>query len=181
MRRYLGGILVGGQARRLGGQPKGLITVDQSSLINRSIEALTPYCDDIVLLGSAVDYAHLNLSALPDVYPDSGPLSGLAAALDATNHEVLVVPCDLPYIDASVFSKLVQAPSGHPLGCKGPKRTHPLIARYPKSAAPMIHKFAQMQGSVHDAFEACNGRWIKFESERPFTNVNTPEEVAQLA
>jgi molybdopterin-guanine dinucleotide biosynthesis protein A len=128
-----------------------------------------------------VDYAHLNLRVLPDVYPNSGFFSGLAAVLDASEGAVLVLPCDLPYIDASIISKLSQAPGVYPLGCKGPKRTHPLIARYPKAAATTIHRFAKMQGSVHDAFEACKGRWVTFDSERPFTNVNTPEQLSRLS
>ena len=155
--------------------------VNQIYLIDRAIEALTPYCNEIVLLGNTADYTHLNLRVLPDAYPKSGPLSGLASALDTTSNEVLILPCDLPYIDSSIFEELSQDSGGHPIGCKGPKRTHPLIARYPKSAAPTVHRFAQKQGSVHDAFAACNGRWINFDRERPFTNVNTPEEFAQLS
>lgn len=180
MHNRLGAILVGGRARRLGGIPKGLITHNNQSLIRRTIDVLSPYCDQVVLVGNSEQYAHLNLPSIVDAYQDTGPLSGLAAALDATLNEVLLVPCDLPNLAASIFERLIQHPGPLPVACRDPYRTHPLIARYPKSVSTIVHRYARSSGSAHGAFVACGGQWLTFEREELFTNVNTPEDLALL-
>jgi molybdopterin-guanine dinucleotide biosynthesis protein A len=169
---------VGGQARRLGGLSKGLIRINNQSLMNRTIQLLTPYCNQIVLLGNSTGYGAFNLVTLPDAYKDTGPLSGLAAGLDITTHEVLIVPCDLPHLTSSVLSELISHCNAVPVACRGPQRTHPLIACYPKSARDTVHTFARKSGSAHQAFKACAGRWINFDSEAPFTNINTAQDLA---
>ena len=159
---------------------KGLIQVNQMSLLERTIQLLTPHCDHVVLLGSPKGYEEFGLEALPDSYPDTGPLSGLAAALDATNREVVIVPCDLPLLTSSILSELLVHCGPVPVACRGPERTHPLIACYPKSTRDIIHKFARESGSAHQAIKACKGRWITFGSEAPFANINTPEDLAKV-
>jgi molybdenum cofactor guanylyltransferase len=159
---------------------KGLIQFNNQSLLKRTIELLTPYCEQVVLLGNPRGYEGFNLEALPDSYPEAGPLSGLAAALDVTSREVLIVPCDLPLLTASILSELLVHCGTVPVACRGPERTHPLIACYPKWTREIIHKLARQSRSAHQAFEACEGRWVTFESEAPFTNINTPQDLAKM-
>ena len=92
--------------------PKGLIQFNNQSLLRRTAELLRPYCEKVVLLGNPRGYEEFGLQSLADSYPKAGPLAGLAAALDATSKDVLLVPCDLPLLTASILSELL-VESGH--------------------------------------------------------------------
>lgn len=133
------GIFVGGQSRRMGGRPKGLIALASGETIVerwcgllRSLSLETEIA--ITLVGAADAYAHLALPSLADEVPGIGPLGGLLALLrhaSARGGHVLAVACDMPFVSPALLARLVETPSDAAvLAPRRDGRWEPLFARY---------------------------------------------------
>ncbi len=94
-----GFVLAGGQSKRMG-QDKTLVQVGGKPLIERALSILKG-----AGLSAAIAGARSNLSAYGAVVPDDGqgPLSGVCAALRATEAEFsVIVPVDMPLLPSSL-------------------------------------------------------------------------------
>ena len=95
----LGAVLVGGSSRRMG-QPKALIRVDGSAMVDRVGAVLSAAgCSRVVAVGPT-DLAG-QLEHVADLYPGDGPLGGVLTAMSASGSAplVCVVACDLMSLD----------------------------------------------------------------------------------
>lgn len=111
-------LLAGGRGQRMGGQDKGLLEWHGEPLIahlhrktrslsddliiscNRNLERYAPYADQLV---------HDDEGDFP------GPLAGIRAGLKAARHDFLMVlPCDVPRIDAALLQSLRETANVHP-------------------------------------------------------------------
>src|SRR6266550_4205108 len=76
------GIFVGGQARRMGGEPKGvLIAPSGEAIVSRWRRMFDDLGVATVLVGKSDAYADLGIESIEDDPPGIGPLGGLAALL----------------------------------------------------------------------------------------------------
>lgn len=103
-------ILAGGEGKRVNCADKGLIQFNGQSLIEHVITALQNQVDDIVISANRnlEQYKQFSPTVIPDATGNHGPLSGIAAALPACKHElVLVVPCDMPYLPNNLLTRLL--------------------------------------------------------------------------
>lgn len=104
----MGAVLCGGRSSRFGsdkaladanGRPLGLTIVE--SLRQGGV-------DPVVAVGGTAGSA-IGIPTIPDLRPGDGPLAGLATALLwAKTGSVLVVPCDLPLLEPSHVSALLE-------------------------------------------------------------------------
>ena len=127
-------LLAGGRGQRMGGQDKGLIEWHGEPLIahlhrktrslsddliiscNRNLEKYAPYADQLV---------HDDEGDFP------GPLAGIRAGLKAARHEsLMVLPCDVPRIDAALLHSMREAASQHP--------DNPLMLRHGEHWEPLL-------------------------------------------
>ena len=175
--KLVGGILIGGRSSRMGGLPKGNILIANQTIIERTIELLNDVCSDIYLLGDSPAYAHLKVTMLPDEIVGGGPLCGIASLLNHVKRDVVVVACDLPNLNTVTLTRLTNEPRNVPLACSTLRRRHPLISCWRYADVEIVEKGAREGASVHSVFQALGGRWIKFENEEVFKNLNTSEEL----
>jgi len=125
----LGVILAGGQGRRMGGSDKALMTFRGRPLIEHVIDGLAPQVSQIILNinrnhAQFNQYGYPLISDTQDQY--QGPLIGMMSVLEALvsneNHkqfeqyrnangqfDLVVVPCDSPFIPSNLCSQLQQA------------------------------------------------------------------------
>ena len=111
-------LLAGGRGQRMGGQDKGLLEWHGEPLIthlhaktrgmtddliiscNRNLEKYAPYADQLV---------HDDERDFP------GPLAGIRAGLNAARHtHLLVMPCDVPRVDAALLTSMRETANLHP-------------------------------------------------------------------
>lgn len=150
------GIFVGGQSRRMGGAPKGLLRAPDSDetlvvrLLGIAREALPGA--DVVLVGRADAYAALGLPALADSPAGIGPLGGLAALLthaaarDAS--QAFAVACDLPFVGAKLLGRLAsEAPAAPAAAFRVGGIWQPLFARYEPRATLSATRAALAAGN----------------------------------
>jgi molybdopterin-guanine dinucleotide biosynthesis protein A len=123
----------------LGGVAKGLLRApaSQQTLVERALGELRAALPaaTIALVGDATAYAALGLRAVADSPTGVGPLGGLVGLLEAAERErfaqVLVLACDLPFVERALLTRLlVEATDAAALVTTTGGVRNPLIARY---------------------------------------------------
>lgn len=138
-------VLAGGLSSRLGHDKASLkihSDVGITDLLERSMGLLRAVVDDVVIVGRDVD----DYPSIPDLIARKGPVGGIASALAAFPGEaVLVLSCDLPFMNVSTLRKLLQeraeAPAGTLMTAYRQAETghkEALVAIYEPGAAPFF-------------------------------------------
>lgn len=103
-------LLAGGRGQRVGGQDKGLLEWQGQPLIAHLHQLARPLTDDLIISCNRNHerYALYADQQVSDDNPDfPGPLAGIRAGLFAARHEhLLILPCDVPQIDARLLADL---------------------------------------------------------------------------
>lgn len=103
-------ILAGGKARRFNGEDKGLLSLDDRSLVAWVAGRLEGHAHEILLNANRnlAAYATLGYTVVTDHLPGQpGPLAGLLAAARTARQEwLLSVPCDVPFLPLDLVMRL---------------------------------------------------------------------------
>ena len=183
-------ILAGGQARRYGGRDKSRLVIDGRTIIVRQVDVLQRVASELFIVAPDDGrYRDLGVPVYPDVIPASGPMGGLATALErARAPRVLVVACDLPYLEAPLLAALVDAAAeGDGAWARSPRGVEPLVACYRRSARGVV-RGAILAGrlAVVDLGAVMRLRLVDVDSvatgraARDLANVNTPADYDRL-
>lgn len=168
-----GVVLAGGLSQRFGAD-KAAALYRGRPLIDWSIEALTPYCETVLVSGREHP-AHASVADRP--HPGLGPLGGIAGALFAARERgcqhVLSMPCDTPEVPSDLLHALVEA--GRPAYAAA----CPVIGLWPVLLAETLEKHLADDGprSVRRWAEIAG---IEAIESPPIPNVNTLADLQQL-
>jgi molybdopterin-guanine dinucleotide biosynthesis protein A len=180
--RRAAAILAGGRARRLGGVHKGLLVVGGEPIVARQLRLLRPFADELLVVANdAAAYAAVAGAAaarvVRDLHPGDGPLAGLEAALGATTApELLLVACDLPFVDVA---PLVAAPPALAVVARAGDIVQPLCARYDRAVLPRVQaRLAAQQLRLLDFVAELAPIYVEV-AARALLNINTPEDLAR--
>jgi len=175
-------ILAGGQARRLGGVDKALLSLGGRTLLARALACVAPRVDGVALSanGAPARFAPYGLTVLQDAQPGLGPLSGVLAGLVWARARgaaaLLSLPVDTPFAPPDLVMRLAPAPA---VACwQG--RQHHLVALWPVSFTASLAGMLAADGKhrVSDALALCGARAVEFDAaDDPFLNINTPDEL----
>ena len=189
----------GGQSQRMGRNKALLPTPPHGEpLLLHMVRRLAPLQPTrlIVVTNDPGLPAEVNLPPdtlfLPDAYPDTGTLGGIATGLDAAAGWAAVVACDLPLVSADLFARLAEIAAEQKDGTDRwdavvpvvGGREEPLHALYHRRCLPAIAaRLAAGQRRVTSFMPDVRTRYVQEEELRPidpelhsFVNVNTPEE-----
>lgn len=170
-RRALTGVLlVGGRSTRFG-SPKAQAVFGGETLAERAWRLLGDACDERLAVGSA---GGLPFETLDDAREDAGPLGGIVAALRAATHDVcVVVPVDMPLLDAVALHALGGACRDAAVAQEGP-----LPGAYARSALPVLEDaLARGELRLRDVLARLDVSTIALDREM-LRNVNTPADLA---
>lgn len=195
-----GAVLAGGRAERLGGRSKALLPLGAggSPVVAATVALLAEVASPVLVsvrdraqadsLGAALD--GLDATPIVDAVPGAGPLAGLAAVLDASPHDrVIVVACDMPSLSRPLVERLVALSFEHAGATAVVPRTdrglHPLHAVYRRSLLAEVQKrLDDHRLALHDLLAATSTLEVAEEELRlydpglvSFENVNTPEDL----
>ena len=178
-------ILAGGRSSRMGGQNKSGLTLGAHRIIDRQLAVLRTVASQILIIGSQQDeFDDLNVPVIADALPGAGPLGGLYTALIAsTTEQMLIVACDLPFLDARFLDHL--AALGRTVDVAVPSTPdgyQPLCASYSRACAePILRRVQAGKLMVTGFYEEVRVREIPpqeidaFDPDNMmFFNVNTP-------
>lgn len=168
----LGAVLAGGLSTRFGSD-KALAELDGHTLIARAVDALSGWCEFVVVVGRAAAPA----PTLPDwPRPGMGPLAGIAGALHLAHDEnysaVLTCGVDSVGLPDNLPDLLGSAPAY--------LADQPVVGIWPAGAVMAIETILSGEGrhSMRAFAEAIGARAVKL--ERAPANINTPEDLAAL-
>jgi molybdenum cofactor guanylyltransferase len=177
-------LLAGGRGQRMGGQDKGLVQWLGEPMIahlQRKVRALT---DDLIIScnRNRERYAAFADQLVADDEGDfPGPLAGIRAGLKAARHtHLLVLPCDVPRIDAALLQSMretAQLNSEKPLMLRHGEHWEPLLCVIPLSLSAAFE-------DAWNAGERSPGRVMRSlgatalqcpDNDPRLANLNTPE------
>jgi molybdopterin-guanine dinucleotide biosynthesis protein A len=185
-------ILAGGRARRMQGLDKSALDIGGRSILSREINVLQALTRELLIVGDPARFAHAGVRVVPDRIPDAGPLGGLYTALLETSSPYLVlVACDMPFLDVPFLQHLVSRAAGEPGTEVAVPRTgdgyHPLCAVYARTLLPRVaerlaRQDLEMAGLIREArhVEIGPDELARFDPEAlMLCNVNTPHDYRQ--
>jgi len=184
-------IVAGGRARRFSGQDKSRLVVEGRTIIVRQVDVLQRVAGRVFVVGHAsTSFTALGLAVYPDRIPGAGALGGIYTALSVEGPDaVLVVACDMPFLDAAMLARLVSMSEGHDgAWVRTARGVEPLLACYRRRAASSLRAeidagrmkagaidraldMAEMTEDIVAAFGP---------PERLLTNLNSPADYARV-
>lgn len=166
-----GAILAGGESTRMGEPKEGLLMPDGRAMIEHVATALSPFVEQIVVVGASrgFDPERLGARRLDDSTAGLGPIGGLDAFLSSgISREYLVLTCDMPFVTAELLSPLVrrgEASLGGPVRClrtPAGEELAPFPCLVSESLAPLLHhRILSRELSVQAAFRFAGIEWCE--------------------
>lgn len=181
-------VLAGGMSSRLG-RDKALLELGGQTLLARAIATLHGIASEVLVIGPLERQPYAaGARVVPDAYPSTGPLGGIATALvAAAASRVLVVACDMPFLHVGLLAYLRDLdPAADATVPRTNGKTEQMHAIYGKSCLPVIQEqLAAGHYRVGRVLERVAVRYVD-EPElraidadlRSFVNINTPAELA---
>ncbi len=189
-------VLAGGKSRRLG-QDKVLLHYSGATLLRRSVELLRSLEFEVVISGRDPERAgpggatpDVDAPWLPDAVEGVGPMGGIIAGLRRFSAPLLVIACDLPFLEATVLRRLLEHRRSRPEGTamttfvqEDTGFIESLVAVYEPEALPLLQ--AACEAGVYNLSRA-----VPRESRHElsygealrnfFFNINYPHDLEQL-
>jgi len=180
-------ILVGGSARRLGGEVKSLLPVGARTILDRQLEAIRAAgIGDIMLVGAWSGPRISGLQQVPDVLEHRGALGGLySALLVAAKPIVVVLASDLPFLLPELLRHLAAVEDSEDAVVPRTRDGwHPLCAGYRRQVALAVKaRLDRGELQVRSALDDMRVRPLAANELARIdpggillTNVNTPDE-----
>ena len=181
-------LLAGGRGQRMGGQDKGLLIWHGQPLIAQLHQTTRPFSDDLIISCNRnreiyAAYADRLVHDDSDDFP--GPLAGIRAGIQAARHpHLLVLPCDVPGIDARLIRALLAAAKQQPdkpLMLRHGEHWEPLICVIPTPlAAAFETAWQQGERSPGRIMRQLDAQALQCPPDDPrLANLNTPELLQQ--
>lgn len=183
-------VLTGGRSSRMGSD-KALLSWAGETLLQRTLASARESCGQVVICGPRSLYEKFG-KLIEDTEPGHGPLSGIQAALHATQSELnLMLSVDVPLMTAEFLSWLLQQARSGEQRITAPEaqgRLQPLCAVYRRDVAGIVDEaMANGDFKMTRLFGRTTTRIIAERELRAagfdasiFTNVNTPEDYKSL-
>jgi molybdopterin-guanine dinucleotide biosynthesis protein A len=168
----------------MGGQDKGLLEWHGEPLIAHLHHKTRPLSDDLIIscnrnLEKYAPYADQLVHDDQGDFP--GPLAGIRAGLKAARHtHLLVLPCDVPRIDAALLQNMRETAAQHP--------DKPLMLRHGEHWEPLLCMIPVILSAAFETAwnegERSPGRLMRTlgamalqcpENDSRLANLNTPE------
>ena len=180
-------ILAGGASRRMG-QDKARLELEGESMLARLCRQLSPFRERLLSANDPALAEGLPLRLVTDLYPNSGPLAGLHAALSAAEKPALFcVSCDLPnYTPALSAFLMARFPEdADVMVCRDKSgRVHPLCGIYTKRLLPILESQLKAEDyRVRSFLERVRCAYLDtgaFFPDSIFFNMNTPEDFQKI-
>ena len=174
------------------GMDKALLPFGDRPLAAWMAELVQGACGKVSLVGSRAKYSGLGFPVVEDIFPDSGPLAGIHAALVHSDAPFsLIVGCDMPNLSADFLDRLLEIARESESDVVIPESDafgyEPLCAVYSRNCLPRIEEALRSEerkvGSIFPRLRirpvTCR-EWQAFDRlGKLFQNLNTLEEYEQ--
>ncbi len=188
-----GVILAGGRNSRFGGREKALINLAGKPMIDHIIAAFEGLFDEIIIVSNQPQHlADRDATLVTDLIDARSSLTGIHAGLFYSHcDDVFISACDTPLIKPALIAALLKARQADidlvvPETPSGPE---PLCAVYTQRClGPIENRLRRGDYRIRRFFNrvrvkrVSTKRLLKIDPDlRSFKNVNTPEDLAEVA
>ncbi len=183
-----GFILAGGKSTRMG-TDKAFLHFQGETLLTRALRVMSEACGQVKIVGEPGKFTAMNYASIADIFPGSGPLGAIHAALMCSSFETnLMLAVDMPFVSTQLLAFLFSVAAADTASVTVSRvggRLQPLCAVYrPDFAAPAEAALRAGKLKVAAAFAAVKIRVIEEDeleahgfSARDFLNMNTPQDL----
>lgn len=185
----IGGIiLAGGKSSRMG-QDKGLMPIDDKTMVEHIINEFNlAGVNDLNIISNNPDYHKFNPPVYEDIIKEKGPLGGIFTGLHHTTKTWnIIAPCDTPKIKAKYFNLLIKEKEKNPIQVlRSRDKTHFLIGIIHHSVKDLIkEQIENGELRVETWIKNLGGRIINLKEhldfeESDFVNLNTINEYNKI-
>jgi len=185
-------LLAGGNNSRMGAN-KAFLEIDGIRLIDKTINIYREIFSEIIIVtNDPLSYVEFTDAAVvTDIYKGKGPLGGIYTGLFYSKHNyAFVSACDMPYLNKDFISYLANQACKHdvivPELAEGYQPLHAIHSRncLPSTKPRLVADKLKITGFYRDMRVLAIGeeQILPFNKDgRLFQNLNTPEDVEQLA
>jgi molybdopterin-guanine dinucleotide biosynthesis protein A len=174
------------------GQNKALMPLGGERLVDRVVRTLGESCSELLMVTNSPEvYADAGIRMVGDVWPGKGSLGGIYSAIyHASTPYVLVVACDMPFLQAASLTYLIEQIGDHdvviPNVLGEPQPLHAIYARH--CLEPIRRRLDADRLKIVGFLPEVRVRTVTaaelqaFDPELlAFQNLNTPEEYEAAA
>lgn len=183
-----GVILAGGQARRMGGEDKGLIVLGNKPMVEYIIDIFQPQVANLLINANRNQsvYAEYGTQVISDDLSGyCGPLAGMASAMTKIETNYLVTtPCDSPFIPLDLVKRLaipfINKENEISVAHDG-ERIQPVFCMLKSSVQHSLNSYLQSgERKIDRWFEQHKTTLVDFsDTPETFENINTQEDIVQ--
>ncbi len=182
-------LLAGGQARRMGGADKGLLTLGGRPLAAWGLQRLVSQVGEVVISANRnhADYQKLGARVISDsISGYAGPLAGLFAGMQEVSSDwILSAPCDSPLLAGDYAERMYSAVKSGDLDAAvahDGNRLQPVFLLLNRRSQPSLGRFLASDGRKIDLWlEEVSHQRVDFsDRSEMFLNVNTPEDLGEM-
>lgn len=181
-------VLCGGQARRMGGQDKGLIMLGGKTLAARVLDRVKPSVSAVIINANRNEdaYARLGVPVVADTLEGHlGPLAGLLTALHYfVDRPVFMCPCDSPFVPQEMplklHSALLAQEADIAVATDGERMQPVFCLVHPRVTASLVDFLNDGERKIDRWFAQQKTVEVSFATHTDaFRNINTAEDLEQ--
>ena len=182
-------LLAGGQNRRMQGRRKADLSCGDETFLDHIVWQFAQAGLSQIYL-SVDDASTWKESAYPlieDEVRRQGPLGGIVSGFHAIDKDaIFVCATDMPAVEplsiCRLFDTWAAANVARPCVAETRYHIHPLFGIYPRTCLPVMEKMlAQGDYRMMHLLKETNAAKVFFDDGTAFANINSPEDLAELA
>ena len=172
-------IFAGGKSSRMG-EDKALLPFGDCNSLAQFQQARLSKLFDKVYISAKEDKFDFECMVIKDTFKETSPLVGLISIFETLEiDEVFILSVDAPFVNEEIIKNLMEHNESilDAIVAQSPSGLQPLCGLYKRSILPLA--YAQLEKENHklaDLLRLASTRFVVFEEDRPFTNLNHPEE-----
>ncbi len=176
-----GVLLTGGASRRMG-LDKGTLVVAGEMLAQRAARVLTAACDPVIEAGAGITGLRCVREEPPGEGPLAGFLAGAAALAPVSDAAIVLLACDLPFVDDAVVRMLVEHPGHGSVVPTVEGRKQYACSRWSAVAIASARvAFGQGERAMRALLGAGDATFVVADAHaRALADVDTPDDLARL-
>jgi len=164
------------------GKNKAFLKFKNSSFIDIAIEAFKNFDEVIVISNEKNLFSNYNVKVYEDEIKELGPIGGIYTALNVSKYDIVVVACDMPFVNSFVVENIAKQMYDRSIVSVYDEKIQPLCSGYKKEILKEVKLcIGKNNLKLKNLVDRIDKKHVYFNlSENYFENINTIEEFENI-